>query len=87
MRLTRSRVVSSFLVLLGGAIVASAGAAQPLPAQQAPQQPQPPPPPAASAIVRPPELQRDVDFWIHIYTVVTTQTQDTVQVSVPVSSP
>ena len=73
MRLTRSRVVSTFLVLLGGAIVASAGAAQPLPGQQAPQQPQTPPPPAASAIVRPPELQRDVDFWIHIYTVVTTR--------------
>ena len=70
MRLTRSRVVTTFLVLLGGAIAASTTAAQP---QQAQQQPQPPPQPAASAIVRPPELQRDVDFWIHIYTVVTTR--------------
>jgi membrane-bound lytic murein transglycosylase D len=70
MRLTRSRVVTTFLVLLGGAIAASTTAAQP---QQAQQQPPPPLQPATSAIVRPPELQRDVDFWIHIYTVVTTR--------------
>lgn len=81
MRLTRPRVVSTFLILLGGAAAVSSAVAQPQLQAQPQTQPQPTSPSAVphaaavstSAIPRPPELQRDVDFWIHIYSAVTTR--------------
>ena len=68
MRLTRSRVVSTLSIFLCAVTFAAQGVAQPQPALQSS-----PVTTTTSAIPRPPELQRDVDFWIRIYSLVTTR--------------